>query len=198
MLTRNTISNNLDVLQSTDAGLTVNDNALFTKLTDLTVIDVDEKLRTYIDGQSGDLTVNVQNFPASQTVTVDNLPAVQTVSVDNLPATQAVTIAKTTSTSHGNLTNNLLVAVNDESGVVDCTLYKSCKIMFQGDNLASLSSVLVKVSQDNSNFYNEVEIFCTTDGLIRWGSVDVDLKCVNFLKLEYKDVETVTSTVLLG
>ena len=217
LLARNVLDNTLDVLTVDLNGLVTTDTAAKTELENLNLqvsnVTNDNlgvlSLKTHLLSQESDInvavsnypatqTVNVDNYPATQTVNVDNYPASQTVNVDNFPATQAVTMSLSKTGSIGNLSNAQVVTVPVVSSVVDCSAYKTGKILLTGSNNANTNNIVVEVSDNNSDWYRTSEMVTRGTASDRWSSLDVDISTVTHLRLQYTDAETVTATLLMG
>ena len=217
LLARNVVDNTLDVLTVGLNGLVTTDTEVKTELENLNLqvsnVTNDNlgvlSLKTHLLSQESDInvavsnypatqTVNVDNYPATQTVNVDNYPASQTVNVDNFPATQAVTMSLSKTGSIGNLSNVQVITVPTQSSAVDCSAYKSAKVLFTGSDNTNANNVMIEISDNNSDWYRCEELFVQGSAFDRWSSLDIDISSVNYVRLQYTDAETVTATLLMG
>jgi hypothetical protein len=195
LLARNVVNNTLDLLSVNLNGLVTTDTAAKTELENLNlqVANVTNdnlgvlSLKTHLLSQESDLNVTVSNYPASQTV-----------NVDNFPTTQSVTMSLNKSGSIGNLSNAQVVTTPTVSTTVDCSAYKTGKILLTGSNNANTNNIVVEVSDNNSDWYRTSEMITNGSASDRWSSQDVDISTVTHLRLQYTDNETVTATLLMG
>jgi hypothetical protein len=184
LLARNIVDNTLDVLSVNLNGLVTTDTATKTELENLNlqVANVTNdnlgvlSLKTHLLSQESDINVAVSNYPA----------------------TQAVTMSLSKTGSIGNLSNAQVVTVPTQSSVVDCSAYKSAKVLFTGSDNTNANNVMIEISDNNSDWYRCEELFVQGSAFDRWSSLDIDISSVNYVRLQYTDAETVTATLLMG
>ncbi len=109
-----------------------------------------------------------------------------------------------TTVSNQNLSTNqdtsgATVDASHYSSVVDCSAYSNCCIVIEDDSINSGNAHIIQISFDNTTWHDKENIYLfNSTSTKRSGSSDMNLKCINYIRLRYNSSATVSSNIFLN